>query len=66
MLNPALAGRFNGNVRAGFLSSWQNSKLASISHQDVYVDLKLFNQHKSKNDTSGYNILKEKIKLNVL
>jgi len=60
MLNPALAGRFNGNVRAGFLSSWQNSKLASISHQDVYVDLKLFNHQKSKNDTSGYNVLKEK------
>ena len=51
MMNPALAGRFNGNSRAGVLSSWQNSKLASVTHQDAYVDFKLFNKKQLQNDT---------------
>lgn len=60
MLNPALAGRFNGNAKVGVLSSWQNSKLASVAHQDAFVDFKLFNKKQKQNDTSGYNVVKEK------
>ena len=61
MLNPALSGRFIGNARAGALTSWQNSTITSIAHQNIYLETKLFNQKQRKNtDSSGYNIAKEK------
>jgi hypothetical protein len=61
MLNPALSGRFIGEQRAGILMSWQNSTTASVAHQNIYAETKLFNEKQKKStDTSGFNITKEK------
>lgn len=60
MVNPALAGRFQGNLRAGSLLSWQNSKIASVAHQNFYVETKLFNKQQVKEDSGQFIIEKEK------
>lgn len=61
MLNPALSGKFSGNQRLGVLLSWQNSNLANVAHQNIYIETKLFNKKaKSDIDTSGFNLLKQK------
>jgi hypothetical protein len=61
MLNPALAGKFNGAARVGLLYSWQNSTIANVAHQNIYADVKLFSKkNKNDKDSSGYNLLKQK------
>lgn len=40
-LNPALCGRFDGQVRVGGLLSWQSSQKAEVPHQNIYADFKL-------------------------
>ena len=59
MLNPALAGRFQGNARSGMLLSWQNSKVTSIAHQNLYLDFKKSTSKKANKNSTDYNVLNE-------
>ena len=51
--NPALSGRFDGKMRAGFISSWQKSETAFMPHQNLNFDFK-FGQYKNLGDDIAY------------
>lgn len=53
MFNPSLTGRFDGQARLGALFSYQDSRLATTLHQNVFLEYK-FGKYRSAGD-EDYN-----------
>jgi hypothetical protein len=53
MLNPALSGRFDGQLKANSLFSWQKTERAFMPHQYFSIDYKL-TKYKSLGDDIDY------------
>ena len=64
MLNPALTGRFDGQARLGALFSYQDSRLATTLHQNVFLEYK-FGKYRSSGDEDYNYVTKDNAGANI-